>query len=189
MGQLSGNSCNIITLFPLGLECNSINSSFPETTNGLISLYITGGTPPYNVTWNNGQKGALLTNLGPGDYTATVVDFYGDFTGTTTCTVGYDSFYLEQFEDSSNSGTYIYYLPDLYNPFSPSSVYRLTTQTGCWTSSGTTVHTGQTYYDYFVEVLQALIVVAQMFTTCHTNTNYTKWIVFNSNSKFYTNTC
>ena len=50
MGQLSGNSCNIITLFPLGVECNSVNSSTPETSNGLISLYITGGTAPYNVT-------------------------------------------------------------------------------------------------------------------------------------------
>jgi hypothetical protein len=149
MGQLSGNSCNIITLFPLGLECNVVNTPTPETTNGLISLFITGGTPPYNVVWSNGQQGSLLTNLGPGDYTATVVDYYGDFTGTTTCTVNYDSFYLEQFEDCSNSGSYIYYVADLYNPFSTSSVYRLTTQTGCWTSSGTTLHTGQTYYDFF----------------------------------------
>ena len=149
MGQLSGNSCNIITLFPLGVECNVINSSTPQTTNGLISLFITGGTPPYNVMWNGGQQGSLLTNLGPGDYTATVVDYYGDFTGTTTCTVDYDSFYLEQFQDCSNSGSFVYYLADLYNPFSASSVYRLTTQTGCWTSSGTTLYTGQTYYDFF----------------------------------------
>ena len=63
MAQLSGNSCNIITLFPLGVECNSVNSSTPETSNGLISLYITGGTAPYSVTWNNGGQGTLLTNL------------------------------------------------------------------------------------------------------------------------------
>ena len=99
MALLSGNSCNIITLFPLGLQCNSINASTPQSTNGVVTLYITGGTPPYNVTWNNGSTGTLLTNLGPGDYTATVVDYYGDFTGTTTCTVEFDSFYLEQFED------------------------------------------------------------------------------------------
>ena len=97
MGQLSGNSCNIITLFPLGVECNVINSSTPQTTNGLISLYITGGTAPYNVIWNGGQQGSLLTNLGPGEYTATVVDYYGDFTGTTTCTVDYYILYLEKF--------------------------------------------------------------------------------------------
>ena len=43
MGLLSGNSCNIITLLPLGLDCDSINASTPEATNGFIALYITGG--------------------------------------------------------------------------------------------------------------------------------------------------
>lgn len=145
MGQLSGNSCNIITILPLGLECDSINASTPEATNGLIALYITGGTSPYNVSWDNGSQGTLLTNLSPGNYTATVIDYYGDFTGTTTCTVGYDSFYLEVFEDCKNSGNFIYYLADLVNPLSGGSVYQLTTQLGCWTNSGTTLYTGQTY--------------------------------------------
>jgi len=152
MGQLSGNSCNIITLFPLGIECNSVNSSTPETSNGLISLYITGGTAPYNVTWNNGGQGTLLTNLSPGSYTATVVDYYGDFTGTTTCEVSYDSFYLEKFEDCSNSGSFVYYLADVYNPFSAGTVYGLSTQVGCWTSSGTTLYTGETYINNFASV-------------------------------------
>lgn len=154
MALLSGNSCNIITLFPLGLQCNSINASTPQSTNGVVTLYITGGTPPYNVTWNNGSTGTLLTNLGPGDYTATVVDYYGDFTGTTTCTVEFDSFYLEQFEDCSNSGTYVYYLANLVNPqFSASSIYELTTQVGCWSNSGTTLYTGQTYINSFANIL------------------------------------
>lgn len=34
MSQLSGNSCNIITLLPLGLDCDSINANTPETTDG-----------------------------------------------------------------------------------------------------------------------------------------------------------
>lgn len=154
MALLSGNSCNIITLFPLGLECNSINASTPQATNGVVTLYVTGGTPPYNITWNTGANGSLLTNLSPGEYTATVVDYYGDFTGTTTCTVEYDSFYLEQFEDCSNSGTYVYYLANLTDPlFSASSVYQLTTQVGCWTNSGTTLYTGQTYIGSFADIL------------------------------------
>lgn len=153
MAQLSGNSCNIITLFPLGVECNVINSSTPEATNGLISLFITGGTPPYNVTWNNGQQGQVLTNLGPGQYTATVVDYYGDFTGTTTCAVDYDSFYLEKFQSCISGSSYVYYLADVYNPFTAGTVYELTTQVGCWKSSGTTLYTGQTYINSFASIL------------------------------------
>jgi hypothetical protein len=153
MAQLSGNSCNIITLFPLGVECNVINSSTPNVSNGLISLFITGGTAPYNVIWNNGQQGSLLTNLFPGVYNATVIDYYGDFTGYTSCEVGYDSFYLEKFEDCSNSGDYVYYLANIYSPFTAGTVYELTTQIGCWLSSGTTLYTGQTYINDFASIL------------------------------------
>ena len=63
MGQLSGNSCNIITILPLGVDCNSVNASTPDATNGVIVLHITGGTPPYNIVWNNGFTG--FTNIEP----------------------------------------------------------------------------------------------------------------------------
>jgi len=151
MGLLSGNSCNIITIFPLGLDCDSINASTPDDTNGLVTLYITGGTPPYNVSWDNGSKGTLLTNLGPGEYTATVVDYYGDFSATTTCTVEFDSFYIEEFENCKDS-TKIYYLADLPSIFTSGKTYELTTQTGCWLSSGTTLYTGQTYFNQFAVI-------------------------------------
>lgn len=151
MGLLSGNSCNIITLLPLGLDCDSINASTPDDTNGLITLYITGGTPPYNVTWSNGTQGTLLTNLSPGNYTATVVDYYGDFSATTTCTVDYDSFYIEEFENCVDSSK-IYYLADLPSIFTSGKTYELTTQAGCWTSSGTTLYTGQTYFNQFAVI-------------------------------------
>ena len=94
MGLLSGNSCNIITILPLGLSCDSINASTPDATNGLIALFVTGGTPPYTINWDNGLQGSPITNLLPGDYVATVSDYYGDFTATTTCNVGYNSFYI-----------------------------------------------------------------------------------------------
>jgi hypothetical protein len=151
MGLLSGNSCNIITLLPLGLDCDSINASTPDSTNGMVTLYITGGTPPYNVNWDNGSQGTLLTNLGPGDYTATVIDYYGDFSATTTCTVSFDSFYIEEFENCKDSSK-IYYLADLPSIFSTGKTYELTTQVGCWLSSGTTLYTGQTYYNVFAEI-------------------------------------
>ena len=149
MSQLSGNSCNIITILPLGVKCNTVNASTPDATNGVIALYVTGGTPPYNIFWNNGLQGSPITNLLPGNYTATVTDYYGDFTATTTCNVGYDSFYLEKFQNCSNPSNFIYYLANLPSTFINGKVYKLTTQTGCWTSSGTTLYTGQTYINNF----------------------------------------
>jgi hypothetical protein len=151
MGLLSGNSCNIITILPMGLDCDSINASTPESTNGAVALYITGGTPPYKVTWDNGQQGTFLSNLSPGEYSATVIDYYGDFTGTTTCSVGFETFYLEEFENCSN-GNKIYYLADLPSIFEPGSVYELTTQAGCWISSGLTLYSTQNYINSFAEM-------------------------------------
>lgn len=147
MADLSGNSCNIITILPLGIDCDVINASTPDASNGYMAILITGGTPPYITTWSNGANTTYLTNLSPGNYTATVVDYYGDFSATTTCTVGYDSYYLEQFEDCTNVGQYIYYLADTTSLFIPNQVYKLTTQTGCWESLGTTLYTGQTHYN------------------------------------------
>ena len=144
MGQLSGNSCNIVTVFPLGLDCDSINASLPDSANGYLALYITGGTPPYNVSWSNGSQGTYLTNLTPGNYTATVTDYYGDFTATTTCSVGYESFYLEKFEKCSG-GEIIYYVASTPSLFVPNKIYKLTTQTRCWESLGIEINTGQTY--------------------------------------------
>ena len=76
MSQLSGNSCSIITLLPLGVECESINASTPISANGLISIFITGGTPPYTTTWSNGSQGSYIFNLLPGSYTATTTDYW-----------------------------------------------------------------------------------------------------------------
>jgi hypothetical protein len=149
MPLLSGNSCNIITLLPLGVSCGSVNASTPVSTNGVIALYVTGGTPPYNILWNNGLIGSPISNLLPGNYTATVTDYYNDFSATTTCSVGYDSFYLEKFENCENSGEFVYYLADLTNLFDVGKVYKLTTQNGCWVSSGKTFFTGQTYINQF----------------------------------------
>ena len=99
MPVLSGNSCQIITLFPMGVECSVTNAYTPFTNDGAISLTITGGTAPYSISWSNGSTNQNITNLQYGDYTATVVDYYGDFSATTTCTVEFDSFYLQKFEN------------------------------------------------------------------------------------------
>jgi len=147
MGQLSGNSCNIITLLPLGVECESINASTPIVSNGLISIFITGGTPPYSTTWSNGTQGSYLFNLLPGSYTATTTDYYGDFTATTVCTVGAESFYLDKFESCENSSQYVYYLGNTPSNFVFNKIYRLQSLDGCWRFDNQVLFTGQTYFN------------------------------------------
>jgi len=148
MPAYSGNTCEIITLFPMGVECSVIDAYTPFTNDGGISLVITGGTPPYSISWSNGSNSQNLTNLQVGDYTATVVDYYGDFTGTTTCTVGNVTFYLEEFESCTSPGSFLYYLADMENQFSANTIYSLNLQSGCWISNGVLLYTAQTYYNY-----------------------------------------
>jgi hypothetical protein len=83
------NQCNVITLLPLGVSCVTTNPTSVDSADGSITLIITGGTAPYTgITWSNGVTGTTsLFNLKAGTYGATVVDYYGDFTASTTCSV------------------------------------------------------------------------------------------------------
>ena len=82
------NECDVITIFPLGVECFIVDPSTPNSFDGLITLGITGGTPPYEVIWENGSLSQSLSNLGVGNYDSIVTDYYGDFTAYTTCVLG-----------------------------------------------------------------------------------------------------
>lgn len=79
------NECLPITIFPLGIACKTTNPSGPTESDGSIVLVVTGGTPPYNVTWENGNSSFAIDHLSVGSYPVTVVDYYGDFTATTAC--------------------------------------------------------------------------------------------------------
>jgi len=46
----------------------------PGDLNGSINSFVSGGTPPYNLSWSTGQNTPSITNLGPGTYSLTVVD-------------------------------------------------------------------------------------------------------------------
>ena len=81
------NECEVLTIFPMVLICNNTNPSTPQSYDGAISLMVSGGTPPYNITWEEGGSGPTKSNLGVGDYHATIVDFYGDFTANTICSL------------------------------------------------------------------------------------------------------
>lgn len=85
------NECNVLTIFPMGLECITTLPTNLTSVDGQIFLKITGGTPPYNVSWNNNNTQPLLVNLPYGSYTATVIDSFGDYTASTTCVLGIPS--------------------------------------------------------------------------------------------------
>ena len=78
------NECEPITLFPMGVECSLTHPS-PSSSDGSIFLIITGGTPPYYITWDNGNISPVIYNLTAGVYKSTVIDSYGDFTANTEC--------------------------------------------------------------------------------------------------------
>ena len=44
--------------------------------DGRIKVGVVGGTPPYNVTWSNGMRGAQIENLPAGVYTYIATDAY-----------------------------------------------------------------------------------------------------------------
>ncbi len=45
--------------------------------NGSISIFVTGGTTPYQYNWNNGSQSQNLYNLFPGTYSLTITDDNG----------------------------------------------------------------------------------------------------------------
>jgi len=82
------NDCDVFTLFPLGVECMTLsNVSSPNSVDGVLSLKITGGTSPYTISWNNGQKTRTISGISAGSYEAQVIDYYGDYTATTICSL------------------------------------------------------------------------------------------------------
>lgn len=93
-GYLPVNSCSIFTVAPMIVKCNVTNVTGKDgSSNGFITLGITGGTTPYTIRWTypNGQTiqgGQTIGNLSVGTYTASITDYYGDFMVTTSCTVG-----------------------------------------------------------------------------------------------------
>jgi hypothetical protein len=74
------NSCVAITSATITTSdnLNTSISSYPATcygsSNGRISITVTGGLSPLSYTWSNGDSSAQLSGLSAGSYAVTVVD-------------------------------------------------------------------------------------------------------------------
>ena len=82
---IQSNECDVITVFPMTVECEVINPSSYSASDGRASISITGGTPPYTVTWADGSVSPAIMDLEIGSYPATIVDYWEDFTANTIC--------------------------------------------------------------------------------------------------------
>ncbi len=66
---------SISTPADLLLTVNSVtDASCYQTTDGGVSIAITGGTNPYSYVWSNGSNASSLQNMGAGNYDVTVAD-------------------------------------------------------------------------------------------------------------------
>lgn len=82
------NECDVFTLFDMGVRCNPVKlPSNPSSVDGILSVNVTGGTAPYSFYWAGGQRVQTLVGIPQGNYEITVVDFYGDYSSTTICSL------------------------------------------------------------------------------------------------------
>ena len=113
MAIISGNTCSIVTILPMVVDCITTNATNYNSTDGSMTLEITGGTSPYTINWSNGSQNIQsLINVSPGTYTATVVDYYGDYSASTTCVVGYNNITPTPTMTPTPSATPTPYIPD-----------------------------------------------------------------------------
>lgn len=138
MSVLSKNDCGITTILPLGVECSVVNATTPESSDGRIYLNITGGSAPYSISWSNGKKSQSIRKLPVGSYSATVVDFYGDYTANTVCDVSSEQFYVDYFVDCDNE--YNLYLTGFTGSATKGLVYKMINNPNCYTYSGKTLN-------------------------------------------------
>lgn len=82
------NECDVLTLFDMGIQCYPLAIPTSSTSNdGVLSILVTGGTSPYSYYWADGQRTQTLVGVSQNNYEVTVVDFYGDYTATTVCSL------------------------------------------------------------------------------------------------------
>ena len=80
------NNCGVVTIFPMTVTCLPTNPSTKSSSDGKLELSVFGGSPPYEIEWENGlgYENPLI-NLPVGAYKATVKDSNGDYVEQITC--------------------------------------------------------------------------------------------------------
>lgn len=62
----------------IGVQVTEVNDVTNESlNNGSISIEVSGGVGPYQITWSNGMTGASIQDLAPGEYTYQITDANG----------------------------------------------------------------------------------------------------------------
>lgn len=78
-----------------------VPSKCPDSSDGSITLTSSGGTPPYNYQWSNGQTGDVAFNLAPGTYTVTISDQSNCPPVIQTFTVGHEPSVVSAVDNNS----------------------------------------------------------------------------------------
>lgn len=81
------NDCETFTLFDMGVQCVVVQSPSQGNNDGALSLIITGGTAPYRIFWDGVLGQQTKSNLPAGFYPVRVIDYYGDYTANTVCSL------------------------------------------------------------------------------------------------------
>ena len=77
------NECNVKTIFPFYVECNTVFPTLDNSTTGSVSLYVTGGTPPYSF-----YSAGTETKIGQGiEPTSNTYLLYNDLNSGTYSTI------------------------------------------------------------------------------------------------------
>lgn len=82
------NECEVFTVFDMAIQCYTV--SYPSTNSsfdGELKILVTGGTAPFQYVWDAGQNTQSISGIKSGTYGVTVVDFYGDYTASTICSL------------------------------------------------------------------------------------------------------
>jgi hypothetical protein len=73
--------CNLTTTsYPLTINLSKTNVSSSGGSDGTAKANVSGGKPPYQYSWSNGNNGSKVTNLAAGTYSVTVTDNAGETT-------------------------------------------------------------------------------------------------------------
>ncbi|MEL6865741.1 MAG: T9SS type A sorting domain-containing protein [Bacteroidota bacterium] len=74
----AANGCSVVgsstVQQPTPLAFGLIDNTASCTGDGTLSVFVEGGTQPYNYLWSNGQTGNSINNLEVGDYSVSVID-------------------------------------------------------------------------------------------------------------------